>query len=94
MPTKDARYHMTEPNWPHLDVLFKKAVEVLGRRVRQLVPQQEDILISAIQNLLQNWDRDTSKVTADEIEGAWELVTKHVYPASFAVLPENISLGD
>jgi hypothetical protein len=58
---------MTEPNRPRLDVLFKKAMGVLGSRVRQLVPQQEEILISAIENLLQNWDRDTSKVTADEI---------------------------
>ena len=58
---------MTEPNRPHLDDLLKKAMGVLEGRVRQLVPQQEEILISAIENLLQNWDRDTSKVTADEI---------------------------
>ncbi len=68
------------------DPFVQKVLEVLGSRLDQLIPQQLSLLDRALGRILERHHHNPSTVTADEIIGAYELITEHLYPFEFAAL--------
>ena len=72
------------------EIFLQKVLDVLGSKLHYLIPQQEKLLEGALGRILEHHQGDASSVTSDEIIGAYELITEHVYPFEFAALHREI----
>ena len=54
--------------------------DVLGEKLFNLIPQQENLMEHALGRMLVRHKGVVSTITRDEIIGAFELVTEHQYP--------------
>ena len=72
------------------EIFLQKILDVLGSRLNELIPQQEKLLEGALGRIMERHLGDASSVTSDEIIGAYELITEHVYPFEFASLHREI----
>ena len=60
-----------------LDLLIKKVASTLGSRLEGLLKQQENILDNHLNRLMIDHNGQAESITADEIEGAYEIATIH-----------------
>lgn len=65
-----------------LNVFSQKVGSILGEAIFQLSPQQEKILDSVLGRIFFRHNQQADQITPEEIRGALELVTEHLYPAS------------
>ena len=61
---------------------------ILGSRLNILLPQQVTLLDSGLERILKRHEWNSETITDDEIEGAYELVTEHVYPFELGLAHE------
>ena len=69
-----------------LDALSQKVASTLGDKIVALSPVQKASLENQLVMALEFRKGDASKVTPAEIEGAYEMVTEHIFPADFNAL--------
>ena len=62
---------------------------VLGDKLQELLPQQLKALDNALDRILDDHQNQAELVTPEEIQGAYELIVDHVYPAEF--VPSSVS---
>ena len=72
------------------DIFLQKVVEVLGPKLHYLIPQQLKLLDRSLGKIFDRHQGDASTITSDEIIGAYELITEHVYPFEFAAIHGQI----
>ena len=80
------------PNQAQLDAFSQKVASTLGRdRLVGLLPQQENLLDRALMRILARREGDASKVTSDEILGAYEMITEDVFPTWIGPVLKELS---
>jgi hypothetical protein len=72
-----------------LSALSQKVAQTLGDKIRALSPVQEASLENQLVRTLEFRKGDASKVTPQEIQGAYEMVTEQIFPADFNALSEQ-----
>ena len=65
-----------------LDLLSDMVAQVLGQKLNDLVPAQDNLLEHALGRVLARHSGKAETITDDEITGAFELVTEYQYPLS------------
>ena len=60
-----------------LDLLIRKVASTLGGRLEGLLKQQKNILDNQLNQIMIHHNGQAESITADEIEGAYEIATIH-----------------
>lgn len=72
-----------------LNALSQKVAQTLGEKIKGLSQVQKASLENQLVVAFEYRNGDASKVTPEEILGAYEMVTEHLFPADFNALSEQ-----
>ena len=73
------------------DLLIKKVASTLGSRLEGLLKQQENILDNHLNKLMIDHNGQAESITADEIEGAYEIATIHNGHPTYFLFADTIN---
>ena len=66
-----------------IELLIHKVASTLGCRLEGLLYQQVNILENRLNSILIRHQGHAEPITSDEIEGAYEIATMHIFPRKY-----------
>ena len=74
-----------------IELLIHKVASTLGNRLEGLLKQQKNILDNQLNQIMIHHDGQAESITADEIEGAYEIATIHNGHPTYFLLADTLN---
>lgn len=72
-----------------LNAFSQKVASTIGDELLQLLPQQKELLNNVLDRIFFRNNQQADQISPEEIEGALELVTEHLYPYGLGTLSKK-----
>jgi hypothetical protein len=86
MLSKKILEKLMEIDQEQLNAFSQKVASTIGSELKTLLPQQKKILNNVLNRIFLENNQQADQISPEEIEGALELVTEHLYPYGLGTL--------